>query len=49
MGSGTFSQIYIQIIFAVQGRRSLILSSWEDELYKYITGILQNKNQKMLA
>ncbi|WP_026451574.1 IS200/IS605 family transposase [Aequorivita capsosiphonis] len=49
MGSSTFSQIYIQLIFAVKGRRSLIMSSWEVELYKYITGIVQTKNQKMLA
>jgi len=45
----TFSQIYIQIIFAVKGRNSLIHSSWEEQLYKYITGIVQNKDQKMLA
>ncbi len=44
-----FSQIYIQIVFAVKGRQSLILQSWEEELYKYITGIVQNKDQKMLA
>lgn len=49
MGAGTFSQIYIQIIFAVRGRNSLIKQEWEDELYKYITGIVQNKGQKMLA
>ncbi|MBB6680117.1 IS200/IS605 family transposase [Aequorivita sp. 609] len=49
MGAGTFSQIYIQVVFAVKGRNCLILPSWEDELYKYITGIVQNKNQKMLA
>lgn len=47
--SGTFTQIYIQIIFAVKDRESLIKSSWEEELYKYITGIVQNKGQKMLA
>ncbi|MFV5684897.1 IS200/IS605 family transposase [Flavobacterium sp. GB2R13] len=47
--SGTFSQIYIQIVFAVKGRQSLINNSWEEELYKYITGIVQNKGQKMLA
>ncbi len=47
--AGTFSQIYIQIIFAVQGRRSLINSTWEEELYKYITGIIRNKDQKLLA
>jgi REP element-mobilizing transposase RayT len=46
---GTFSQIYIQTVFAVKGRQSLIQSSWEEQLYKYITGIVQNKEQKMLA
>jgi len=49
MATGTFSQIYIQIVFAVKGRQSLIAPSWEDELYKYITGIVQNKGQKMIA
>lgn len=44
----TFSQLYIQIVFAVCGREWLIHPSWEDELYKYITGIVQNKEQKML-
>lgn len=46
--SGTFSQIYIQTVFAVRNRESLIRLSWEEELYKYITGIIQNKGQKML-
>ena len=46
---GTFSQIYIQIVFAVKGRDSLINAAWEEELYKYITGIVRNKEQKMLA
>ncbi|MFB9296294.1 IS200/IS605 family transposase [Persicitalea jodogahamensis] len=49
MAAGTFHQIYIQVIFAVKGRESLILPVWEEELYKYITGIVQNKGQKMLA
>ncbi len=47
--ASTFSQIYIQIVFAVKGRESLIQPDWENELYKYITGIVQNKGQKMLA
>lgn len=46
---GTYSQIYIQIIFAVKGRHSLIAEQWEDELYKYITGIVTNKQQKLLS
>ena len=45
----TYSQIYIQVIFAVKGRDSLIHPEWEEKLYKYITGIVQNKEQKMLA
>ena len=46
---GTFSQIYIQIIFAVKNRDGLIRTTWEEELYKYITGIVREKQQKMLA
>jgi REP element-mobilizing transposase RayT len=37
------------VVFAVKYRESLILPAWETELYKYITGIVQNKEQKMLA
>ena len=46
---GTFSQIYIQIVFAVKGRESLIMTDWEEDLYKYISGIITNKEQKILA
>lgn len=49
MTPNTYSQIYIQVVFAVKYRQSLIHSSWEDELYKYITGVVQNKSQKMIA
>ena len=45
----TYSQIYIQIVFAVKGRAYLIDPSWEERLYKFITGIVTNKNQKLLA
>jgi REP element-mobilizing transposase RayT len=45
----TYTQIYLQIVFAVKGRESLVLQSWENQLYKYITGIVQNKSHKMLA
>lgn len=36
---GTFSQKYVQVVFAVQNRECLIYSAWEEELYKYISGI----------
>jgi REP element-mobilizing transposase RayT len=45
----TYSQIYIHIVFAVKGRDSVIHATWEDELYKYISGIIKNKQQKLLA
>lgn len=47
--AGTYSQLYIQIVFAVRKRESLISPVWENELYKYISGIVQHKGQKMLA
>lgn len=46
---GTFSQIYIQVVFAAQNREAMIQPLWEEELYKYISGIVRNKEQKMLA
>lgn len=46
--SQTFSQIYIQIVFAVQGRQNLIQKSWKDELHKYLSGIITGKNQKSI-
>ena len=36
------------MVFAVQNRQSLINKEWKDELYKYITGIIQNHNHKVL-
>ncbi len=45
----TFSQIYIQVVFAVKYRQALISPMWEERLFQYITGIVQNKGQKMLA
>ncbi len=44
--AGTFSQLYVQIVFAVKGRENLINKTWKDELYKYISGIIKGKNQK---
>lgn len=46
--AGTFSQIYIQVVFAVKGRENLIRKEWKDDLYKYISGIITNKKQKSI-
>ena len=45
----TYSQIYIQIVYAVNGKQNLIPNDKREELHKYITGIVQNRGQKMLA
>jgi putative transposase len=44
--SGTYSQMYIQVVFAVKGRENLIAPQWKDELHKYIAGIIKAKEQK---
>jgi REP element-mobilizing transposase RayT len=44
--TGTYSQIYIQVVFAVKGRENLINNSWSDELNKYIAGIIKGKGHK---
>ncbi|MDD8018045.1 MAG: IS200/IS605 family transposase [Bacteroidota bacterium] len=44
--AGTYSQIYIHIVFAVQGRQNLIQKEWKDDLHKYIAGIIKGKDQK---
>lgn len=47
--ANTYTQIYLHTIFAVQNRAALIHPSFKEELYKYITGIVNNKNQKLFA
>ncbi len=47
--ANTFTQIYIHIVFAVQGRQNLIRKEHKEELHKYTTGIITNKGQKLIA
>lgn len=47
--ANTFTQIYFHLVFAVQNRISLIQPEWKNELYKYITGIVQNNGHKLIA
>ena len=46
--AGTFTQIYIQIVFAVKGRENMIARSWKEDLNKYIAGIINGKGQKTI-
>jgi putative transposase len=44
--ANTYTQISIQLVFAVKGRQSLIPQQHAEELYKFITGIIQHPTRK---
>ena len=47
--ANTYTQIHIQFVFAVKYRDGLIHSSFKEELYQYISGIIKANNHKLLA
>src|SRR5256714_14240369 len=47
--ANTFSQIYIQTVFAVGARQSLIKPEFKSDLHKYIAGIVRNQGQKLIS
>lgn len=47
--ANTYTQIYIQVVFAVSGRENLILPEFKEELHKYATGIISKQGQKLIA
>ena len=46
--ANTYTQIHLQLVFAVKFRAAVIDSSWKEELYKYMTGIVQEQKHKMI-
>jgi putative transposase len=44
-----FSQLYVQLVFAVKNRRALIEPVWEERLFEFTTGIIRRRGHKMLA
>ena len=47
--ANTYSQIYIQLVFVVKRRENLIPKEHREELHKFISGIVANQEQKLLA
>ena len=47
--ANTYTQLYVHLVFAVEHRDRLIHSSFREEIHKYITGIIKNKENKLLA
>jgi putative transposase len=46
--AGTYSQIYIHAVFAVKFRERVLMKPWRDEVFKYMTGIIENKGHKSI-
>ena len=47
--ANTYTQCYFHLVFAVKYRRALISKKWNEQLEKYITGIVQSEGHKLLA
>ncbi len=47
--ANTYSQIYVHVVFAVEGRQNLIPLKHNDELQKYMTGVVSAQRQKLIA
>jgi REP element-mobilizing transposase RayT len=45
----TFSQIYIHLVLSVKGRQNVIHKTWREELFKYVSGIINGRDQKLFA
>jgi putative transposase len=47
--ANTYSQLYVHVVFAVSARACAIQRSCKEELQKYITGIVRQRKQKLIA
>lgn len=47
--ANTYSQIYIHVVFAVEGRAAAIPKQYKEDLHRYISGIVSNQGQKLIA
>ena len=47
--ANTYTQIYIHTVFAIEGRQPLIAKEHKIEIYKYMTAVIQNQNQKVMS
>jgi putative transposase len=45
---GTYSQLYIHTVFAVKSRENLLQKPWRDDIFRYMAGIIGDKNQKSI-
>ncbi|TAL69977.1 MAG: IS200/IS605 family transposase [Bacteroidetes bacterium] len=46
--ANTYTQVYVHLVFVVEGRQNLITKKYKENLNKYITGIIQNRGHKLI-
>ncbi|MFK7807152.1 MAG: IS200/IS605 family transposase [Saprospiraceae bacterium] len=46
--ANTYSQLYVQIVFTVRGRKHMIHKKYKDDLERYITSVVQLGRTKMI-
>jgi REP element-mobilizing transposase RayT len=46
--ANTYSQVFLQVVFAVKFRQNLILPEWKGDLHKYLSGIIRAKGHKAI-
>jgi putative transposase len=47
--ANTFTQLYVHLVFSPKNRDALIKKEWKCALEKYVTGIIQSENHKLIA
>jgi putative transposase len=46
--ANTYTQLHIQLVFAIKYRAALIQKEYKERLHQYITGIIQQNEHKLL-
>ncbi len=46
--TGTYTQLYIQLVFAVKHRDARIKKEWQERLFSYIASIIEAKGNKSI-
>jgi putative transposase len=47
--ANTYTQLFVQAVFAVKGRQSFVNEHYREELQRYMTSVIQNDGHKLLS
>lgn len=46
--SGTYSQIYLQVVIVVKGRQNLLQKAWRQDVFRYMASIITDRGHKSI-